>query len=37
MQQEFPTVLFASAFGHKRVDLFEIEDKEVRKAVKVKF
>lgn len=36
-QQEFPTNLFASAFGHHPADLFEIEEKEARQAVKVKF
>lgn len=36
-QQEFPTLIFASAFSHKPVDLFEIEDKDAKKAVKVQF
>lgn len=36
-QQEFPTLIFASAFGHKPVDLFEVKDEEARKAVKVQF
>jgi len=36
-QQEFPTVMFASAFGHKQADLFEVEEAEAKKAVKVKF
>lgn len=36
-QQEFPTLIFASTFGHKPVDLFEVKDEEARKAVKVQF
>lgn len=36
-QQTFPTNLFASAFGHHPVDLFEVQDQEARKAVKVSF
>lgn len=36
-QQELPTALFASAFGHKQADLFETEETEARKAVKVQF
>jgi LemA protein len=36
-QQEFPTVLFASALGHKPADLFEIQEQEAKKAVKVQF
>lgn len=36
-QQVFPTNLFASAFGHKQADLFEIKEEDVKKAVKVDF
>ena len=36
-QQEFPAVLFASALGHKPADLFEIQEQEAKKAVKVQF
>lgn len=36
-QQEFPTNIFASMFGHHASDLFEIEEKEAKKAVKVSF
>jgi LemA protein len=36
-QQQFPAVLFASMFGHHPVDLFQIEDQEVKKAPKVSF
>jgi LemA protein len=36
-QQVFPTVLFAAAFGHHPADLYQIEDVEARKAVKVSF
>lgn len=36
-QQKFPTVLFASAFGHHLADLYEIGEQEARKAVKVSF
>lgn len=36
-QQQFPTVLVASLFGHHPADLFEVENPEVRKAVKVSF
>lgn len=37
MQQEFPAVLFAAAFGHKSADLWEVESAEAKKAVKVSF
>jgi LemA protein len=37
VQQQFPAVMFASAFGHSPADLYEIEDPEAKKAVKVKF
>lgn len=36
-QQEFPAVIFASAFGHHPAALYEVEDKEAKKAVKVQF
>lgn len=36
-QQQFPAVFFASIFGHHPVDLFEVEDQEVKKAPKVSF
>jgi LemA protein len=36
-QQEFPALLVASAFGHKQSDLFNVEDPEAKKAVKVQF
>jgi len=36
-QQEFPTVLFASTFGHHKVELFQVEDQEVKKAPKISF
>ncbi len=36
-QQEFPAVLFATALGHKQADLFEVQDPEAKKAVKVDF
>ena len=36
-QQKVPAVLFASAFGHHAADLYEVEDKEAKKAVKVSF
>lgn len=36
-QQEFPTNLVASAFGHKQADLFDVQDQEAKKAVKVQF
>lgn len=36
-QQEFPAVLVASMFGHKPSDLFNVEDAEAKKAVKVQF
>ena len=38
MQQVFPAVLVASAFGHHPAELYEVEDKEqAKKAVKVAF
>lgn len=36
-QQEFPALLVASAFGHKQADLFNVEDEQAKKAVKVSF
>lgn len=36
-QQQFPAVLAASMFGHKPVDMFEVQDQEAKKAVKVQF
>lgn len=36
-QQQFPTALIAGAFGHHPADLYNIEDAEARKAVKVSF
>jgi len=36
-QQVFPTVLVASAFGHHPAELYEVQDTEARKAVKVAF
>ena len=37
MQQQFPAVMFASAFGHSPADLYEVEEPEAKKAVKVAF
>jgi LemA protein len=36
-QQEFPAVLLAGAFGHHPVELFEVENEEMKKAPKVSF
>lgn len=36
-QQQFPAVLFASLFGHHPVELFQVEDQQVKKAPKVSF
>lgn len=36
-QQQFPAVIFASAFGHKPADLYQVEEQEAKKAVKVSF
>lgn len=36
-QQKFPAVLFAAMFGHHPVDMFEVQDQEAKKAVKVAF
>lgn len=36
-QQQFPAVLVAGALGHHAVDLYEVQDQEAKKAVKVSF
>jgi LemA protein len=36
-QQEFPAVMVAGALGHHPADLFNVEEQEVKKAVKVQF
>lgn len=36
-QQEFPAVLAAAALGHHPAELYQVEDTEARKAVKVSF
>lgn len=36
-QQVFPAALIASTFGHHPADLYEVQDAEARKAVKVSF
>lgn len=36
-QQEFPTVLVASTFGHHPADLFEVKEAAARQAPKVQF
>ena len=36
-QQVFPAVMIASAFGHHPADLYEVQDADARKAVKVSF
>ncbi|MBS4168470.1 LemA family protein [Parachlamydia sp. AcF125] len=36
-QQTFPAALFATLFGHHPAELFEIQDTEAKKAVKVSF
>lgn len=36
-QQEFPAMLVASAFGHHPVEMYEVENPEAKKAVKVSF
>lgn len=36
-QQVFPAVLFSGMFGHHPADLYQIEDPEAKKAVKVSF
>lgn len=36
-QQQFPAVLFAATFGHHPAELYEVEESEAKKAVKVSF
>jgi LemA protein len=36
-QQQFPGVLFAATFGHHPADLYEVENIEAKKAIKVSF
>ncbi len=36
-QQEFPATLLASTFGHHPVELFQVEDQQVKKAPKISF
>lgn len=36
-QQVFPTVLVAGAFGHHPAELYEVQDEQARKSVKVAF
>lgn len=36
-QQEFPATLIASTFGHHPVELFQVDDQQVKKAPKVSF
>jgi LemA protein len=36
-QQEFPAVILAGIFGHHPADLYNVEDEQARKAVKVQF
>ncbi|MEI8125315.1 MAG: LemA family protein [Parachlamydiaceae bacterium] len=36
-QQVFPAVLIAASFGHHAADLYEVQDQESRKALKVTF
>jgi LemA protein len=36
-QQEFPAVLIASTFGHKPAQLYEVQDADAKKAVRVSF
>jgi LemA protein len=36
-QQEFPAVFLAAAFGHHPTDLYEVQDAEAKKAIKVSF
>lgn len=36
-QQQFPAVMLASTFGHHPVELFQVEDQQVKKAPKVSF
>lgn len=36
-QQQFPAVILAGIFGHHPVELFQVEDQQVKKAPKVSF
>ena len=36
-QQQFPAALVASTFGHHPVEMFQVEDQQVKKAPKVSF
>lgn len=36
-QQEFPAVILATTFGHHPVELFQVEDQQVKKAPKISF
>ena len=36
-QQTFPTVLLATTFGHHAVELFQVEDQQIKKAPKISF
>ena len=36
-QQEFPTALVAGMFGHRPSELYQVQDEEAKKAVKVSF
>lgn len=36
-QQQFPATLLAATFGHHPVELFQVEDQQVKKAPKVSF
>lgn len=36
-QQQFPSVLFAALFGHKPAEVYEIENQEAKKNVKISF
>lgn len=36
-QQQFPAALLASTFGHHSVEMFQVEDQEVKQAPKVSF
>lgn len=37
VQKQFPAVLVASLFGHQEAGLYQVEEAEAKKAVKVKF
>ncbi|MBJ7449971.1 MAG: LemA family protein [Parachlamydiales bacterium] len=36
-QQQFPSSLMATAFGHKPTDMYDLQDQEAKKPVSVKF